>query len=87
MKLDMFRMSPDEGVTIDAKKFRFQGTELEALPYHSEDGWTTVAKYDRNPKSDRDWVRWSDHESYTDLTFYDGPASGLFHVVRLEKRR
>jgi len=82
MKLDIFRTSPDEGVTIDAKAFRCEGRELEALPYRSEDGWRTIAVYDR--RAQNDWVY--DGESYTDLTFYDGPACGLFPVKRLEER-
>ena len=89
MKLDMFRLTPDGyGITIDAKAFRFEGSELEALPWRAaEDGWKTIGYYSTDPTSPADWVcEFTPDQDYTDMTFYDGPASRLFPIKRLEER-
>lgn len=88
MKLDMFNIYDDDGITIEAKQFRFQGTGIEALPYRVDPGdlWTPIAVLDG------DWrCLLAGHTgAYTDLTFYDGPRQCTHWtspVIRLEGDR
>lgn len=83
MFMDIYNLTEELGVTIDAERFRGQGQGwIEALPWGSVDDWQTVATDHRG-----DWI--VDRKAVpfpvipcTDVD-WSNTASGLFPIVRL----